>query len=42
MTDHEIFDLGATSLSCGVTVPSRHLTYKVYGQLNGQKSNLID
>jgi homoserine O-acetyltransferase/O-succinyltransferase len=41
MTDYETFDLGATKLSCGVTVPSLHLAYKVYGQLNAQKSNLI-
>lgn len=41
MTDYETFDLGATKLSCGVTVPSLHLAYKIYGQLNAQKSNLI-
>jgi homoserine O-acetyltransferase len=41
MTDYETFDLGATKLSCGLTVPSLHLAYKVYGQLNAQKSNLI-
>jgi homoserine O-acetyltransferase len=41
MTGHEILDLGTTKLSCGVTVPSLHLAYKVYGQLNAQKSNLI-
>jgi homoserine O-acetyltransferase len=41
MTDFESFDLGATKLSCGVTVPSLNLAYKVYGQLNAQKSNLI-
>jgi homoserine O-acetyltransferase len=41
MIDYETFDLGHTKLSCGVTVPSLHLAYKVYGQLNAQKSNLI-
>lgn len=41
MTDYETFDLGATKLSCGVTIPSLHLAYKVYGQLNAQKSNMI-
>ena len=41
MTDHETLELGATRLSCGMTVPSLHLAYKVYGQLNAQKSNLI-
>jgi homoserine O-acetyltransferase len=41
MTDYETFDLGETKLSCGVTVPSLHLAYKVYGQLNAKKSNLI-
>lgn len=41
MTNYETFDLGATKLSCGLTVPSLHLAYKVYGQLNAQKSNLI-
>lgn len=41
MRDHEIFDLGPTTLSCGVRVPSLQLAYTVYGALNAQKSNLI-
>jgi homoserine O-acetyltransferase len=41
MIDYETFDLGETKLSCAVTVPSLHLAYKVYGQLNAPKSNLI-
>lgn len=41
MSDFQTFDLGPTKLSCGVTVPSLHLAYKVYGELNAQKSNLI-
>lgn len=41
MTDHETFNLGPTRLACGVVVPSLHLAYKTYGQLNAQRSNLI-
>jgi homoserine acetyltransferase len=33
-------DLGPTKLSRGVMVPSLHLAYKVYGELNAQ-NNLI-
>ena len=41
MKDHDIFDLGPTTLACGVTVPSLYLAYKVYGTLDAEKSNLI-
>ncbi|MGR3270953.1 alpha/beta fold hydrolase [Thalassococcus profundi] len=41
MKDHDIFDLGPTTLACGVTVPSLHLAYKVYGTLDAETSNLI-
>lgn len=41
MTDQKIFDLGPTTLACGITLPTAHLAYQVYGELNAQKSNLI-
>jgi homoserine O-acetyltransferase/O-succinyltransferase len=41
MSDHEVFDLGPTRLTCGILVPSLRLAYRVYGTLNAQKSNLI-
>lgn len=41
MSDFEIFDLGETTLACGVTVPSVRLAYRVYGELNADRSNLI-
>ncbi|SIS95044.1 homoserine O-acetyltransferase [Roseivivax lentus] len=41
MSDHETFELDATRLACGVTLPSLTLAYKTYGQLNADKSNLI-
>lgn len=34
------FDLGSFPLACGDTLPEAHLHYRVYGQLNGARSNL--
>lgn len=41
MSDFQIHDLGPTRLACGVVVPSLRLAYKVHGELNADRSNLI-
>ncbi|MEX2519487.1 MAG: alpha/beta fold hydrolase [Paracoccaceae bacterium] len=41
MSDHQIFDLGPTRLASGVVVPSLRIAYRIYGELNAAKSNLI-
>jgi homoserine O-acetyltransferase len=39
--DHEIFELGALTLQCGLTLPGARLAYKTYGMLAPDKSNVI-
>jgi homoserine O-acetyltransferase len=41
VSDYEVFELGPTSLACGIRLPSMHIAYRVYGSLNRDKSNLI-
>jgi homoserine O-acetyltransferase/O-succinyltransferase len=41
MSDHEIFDLGSTSLQRGLTLPKAHIAYKTYGTLAADTSNVI-
>lgn len=41
MSDANRFDLGAIALQSGVTLPSAHITYKTYGSLAPDKSNVI-
>ncbi len=41
MSDPLIFDLGTTELACGITLPTAHLAYQVYGELNSARDNLI-
>ncbi|MBU2534237.1 MAG: alpha/beta fold hydrolase [Alphaproteobacteria bacterium] len=41
MMDYEVFELGAVTLQCGLTLPKAHLAYKTYGTLADDKSNAI-
>ena len=41
MTDVQFFDLGPTTLTCGIHLPQMRLAYQTYGALNDDKSNLI-
>lgn len=41
MNNHQIFDLGPTRLASGVELHSLRLAYRVYGEVNATKSNLI-
>jgi homoserine O-acetyltransferase len=41
VSEYEIFELGPTSLACGIRLPAMHIAYRVYGSLNRDKSNLI-
>lgn len=41
MTDHATFQLGATRLQRGITLPSAHIAYKTYGTLAPAKDNVI-
>lgn len=41
MADYDVFDLGAVTLQCGLTLPQAQLTYKTYGKLLPDKSNAI-
>jgi homoserine O-acetyltransferase/O-succinyltransferase len=38
---HDVFELGAVVLQCGVTLPDARLAYKTYGQLNTARDNAI-
>ena len=35
------FELGSFPLACGETLPQAQLSYRVYGELNAQRSNLV-
>lgn len=37
----DVFDLGATALQCGLTLPDAHIAYKTYGRLADDRSNVI-
>lgn len=39
--DYEIFELGATALQTGATLPDAKLAYKTYGNLNDDGSNVV-
>lgn len=41
MTDAQRFDLGTLTLQRGLTLPAAHITYKTYGSLAADKSNVI-
>jgi homoserine O-acetyltransferase len=41
MPDYALFDLGATRLQRGATVPNLRLAYKTYGTLNARRSNCV-
>ena len=41
MADYDVFDLGAVTLQCGLTLPKTQLAYKTYGELLPDKSNVI-
>lgn len=41
MTDAQSFDLSPLTLQCGITLPKAQLTYKTYGVLNQNRSNVI-
>jgi len=41
MADYNVFDLGAVTLQCGLTLPNAQLAYKTYGELLPDKSNVI-
>jgi homoserine O-acetyltransferase len=41
MTDAQVFQLGSTTLQRGITLPAAQLTYKTYGTLAPDKSNVI-
>lgn len=41
MADAKIFELGPTTLQCGLTLPKLHLAYQTYGTLAPDKSNVI-
>jgi homoserine O-acetyltransferase len=41
MSDHDVFELGDFALQCGLTLPSAHVTYKTYGKLAPDRSNVI-
>ena len=41
MADYDVFDLGTVTLQCGLTLPAAHLTYKTYGELLPDKSNVV-
>ncbi|MFN8188368.1 MAG: alpha/beta fold hydrolase [Gaiellales bacterium] len=38
---HDVLELGAFELECGVTLPSARLLYKTHGQLNAARDNAI-
>jgi homoserine O-acetyltransferase/O-succinyltransferase len=40
-TPHNIFELGDTSLDCGVTLPNARLAYATYGKINASRDNII-
>ena len=40
-TDHAEFELGETTLQCGVTPPGARLAYRTYGALNADGDNVI-
>ena len=40
-TDHAVFELGETTLQCGVTLPGARLAYRTYGSLNASGDNVI-
>ena len=40
-TDHAEFELGETTLQCGVTLPGARLAYRTYGSLNASGDNVI-
>ena len=39
--DHAEFELGETTLQCGVTLPGARLAYRTYGALNADGDNVI-
>ena len=41
MPDYNLFSLGHFPLECGQILPDAKLAYKIYGELNAQKSNAI-
>lgn len=41
MSNHLTFELGPTTLACGIQVPALQLAYQVYGKLNADRSNLV-
>jgi len=41
MSDHDVFELGDFALQCGLTLPSAQVTYKTYGKLAPDRSNVI-
>lgn len=41
MSDARMFDLGPTTLQCGLTLPKAHIAYQTYGTLAADKSNAI-
>jgi homoserine O-acetyltransferase len=41
MSDYEVFNLGPTTLQCGLTLPEAQLAYKTYGTLAPDKSNVV-
>ena len=41
MPDYEIFEAGDLPLQSGETLVGSKLAYKTYGQLNGNKDNMV-
>ena len=39
--DHDIFEAGAVTLQCGITLPDCRIAYKTHGTLNAAKDNVI-
>ncbi|MCY4451294.1 MAG: alpha/beta fold hydrolase [Immundisolibacterales bacterium] len=39
--DHAVFELGETSLQCGVSLPAARLAYRTYGTLDASGDNVI-
>jgi homoserine O-acetyltransferase len=41
MSNHDVFELGAVVLQCGITLPDVKLAYKTYGELNAERDNAV-